>query len=140
MEPDKVSWGEGPWQSEPDEDRWEDEATGLPCQILRQPVLGHLCGYVGVPKGHPQHGTGGHNLRCHGGVTFYGTHDHSGFWWFGFDCGHGVRDYSPGLTILNEHLRNCLAGPENYRTMEYVKEQCTSLALQLFIGEAQGAA
>lgn len=52
---DKTGWGDGPWQSEPDKLQWQDEATGLPCLIVRGPV-GALCGYVGVPTEHPAHG------------------------------------------------------------------------------------
>lgn len=49
---DKSDWPLGPWQAEPDKLQWTDEATGLPCLIKRGPV-GALCGYVGVPEGHP---------------------------------------------------------------------------------------
>jgi hypothetical protein len=49
---DKTGWGDGPWQSEPDKKQWQDEATGLPCMILRGPS-GSWCGYVGVHPYHP---------------------------------------------------------------------------------------
>jgi hypothetical protein len=49
---DKSDWGEGPWQDEPDKRQWQDEATGLPCLVVRNRG-GALCGYVGVPAGHP---------------------------------------------------------------------------------------
>lgn len=52
---DKSEWGPGPWQDEPDKRQWQDEATGLPCLIVRGPV-GALCGYVGVPPDHPAYG------------------------------------------------------------------------------------
>lgn len=52
---DKSSWGDGPWQSEPDKKQWRDEATGLPCLIVRGPS-GALCGYVGIAEGHPYFG------------------------------------------------------------------------------------
>lgn len=52
---DKGEWGPGPWQDEPDKVQWIDEATGLDCLIHRGPS-GSLCGYVGVPEGHPLHG------------------------------------------------------------------------------------
>jgi hypothetical protein len=38
------------WDNEPD--RVEFESLGLPCLIVRNP-FGALCGYVGVPEGHP---------------------------------------------------------------------------------------
>lgn len=52
---DKSAWGPGPWQDEPDKRQWQDEATGLPCLIVRNPA-GALCGYVGVSKEHPAFG------------------------------------------------------------------------------------
>ena len=68
---DKSSWGDGPWQSEPDKIQWLDEATGLPCLIVRGPV-GALCGYVGVPEGHPhfEQKYDDVDVRVHGGLTF----------------------------------------------------------------------
>jgi len=54
---DKSTWGEGPWQREPDKRQWKDKATGLPCLIVRGPA-GALCGYVGVAPDHPLHGKG----------------------------------------------------------------------------------
>lgn len=52
---DKAGWGDGLWQNEPDKMQWQDEATGLPCLIVRGPV-GALCGYVGVDERHPAFG------------------------------------------------------------------------------------
>lgn len=52
---DKADWGRGAWQGEPDKRQWTDEATGLPCLIVRGP-MGALCGYVGVSTDHPAHG------------------------------------------------------------------------------------
>ncbi len=49
---DKSEWGDGPWQNEPDKMQWVDEATGLPCLIVRN-RSGALCGYAGVPNTHP---------------------------------------------------------------------------------------
>ena len=53
---DKTTWGSGPWSDEPDKRQWIDQATGLPCLIVRVDGMGHLCGYVGVPPSHPAHG------------------------------------------------------------------------------------
>lgn len=85
---DKSAWGPGLWQDESDKMQWIDEATGLDCLIVRGPV-GALCGYVGVPEGHPFFGIEysgcAHQPRCeeswcshtpesvievHGGLTF----------------------------------------------------------------------
>lgn len=53
---DKTAWPTGLWTNEPDRKQWQDEATGLPCLIVRTAHGGNLCGYVGVPKSHPLHG------------------------------------------------------------------------------------
>lgn len=85
---DKSTWGHGPWQGEPDKLQWIDEATGLDCLIVRGPS-GALCGYVGVPEGHPYFGVEYHGctitpacgedycghrperaIEVHGGLTF----------------------------------------------------------------------
>lgn len=91
---DKSEWPmRGQWDSEPDKLQWPDEATGLPCLIVRGPV-GALCGYVGVSEGHPlfgkdysacvwpdrheEHEKDGYHYSCtpsaalsvHGGITF----------------------------------------------------------------------
>lgn len=52
---DKSTWGDGPWQREPDKAQWQDEVTGLPCLAVRGP-FGSWCGYVGVVPTHPAHG------------------------------------------------------------------------------------
>jgi hypothetical protein len=85
---DKSTWPVGPWNAEPDKVQWVDEATGLDCLIVRNNG-GALCGYVGVPEGHPWHGvdysgctqkppcgeswcehTPGSAVEVHGGLTF----------------------------------------------------------------------
>lgn len=90
---DKSKWGPGPWQQEPDKVQWQDDATGLPCLMVRNHG-GAWCGYVGVAEGHPlfakeygacvwpekheAHETDGYHYNCspqahleaHGGITF----------------------------------------------------------------------
>lgn len=127
----KVKLPVGPWSTEPDEKQWVDAATGLHCFIRRHDGLGHLCGYVGVPPGHPAFGcdTDKLTLIVHGGVTHADTINRSpmpDLWWIGFDCAH-MSDMSPGLN-------NPLTGykPKGvYRDMEYVTRECTELAAQL---------
>lgn len=74
---DKTAWGPGPWTGEPDYAVWRDAATGYPCLIVRSSLCGSLCGYVGVPPGHPAHGLDDDadllgDVRVHGGLTFAG--------------------------------------------------------------------
>jgi hypothetical protein len=149
---DKSGWGDGPWHNEPDKIQWQDPATGLPCLLTRHPELGHLCGYVGVPEGHPLYGKDWQqddvSLYAHGGVNFsrfcepdaeetgichipeLGEPDN--VWWFGFDCAHS-GDLSP---VMEVHYRT-LGLPRYpipqkvYRDLEYVKQWITFLATQL---------
>lgn len=70
---DKSEWGPGEWQDEPDKKQWRDEATGLPCLIVRN-GSGALCGYVGVPRNHVYYGSDYDkvDVEVHGGLTFAG--------------------------------------------------------------------
>ena len=70
---DKRGWGDGPWLSEPDKVQFKDPDTGLDCLIVRN-RFGALCGYVGVPAGHPAHGKDYDDVdvSVHGGLTFSG--------------------------------------------------------------------
>lgn len=138
---DKAGWPHGPWNNEPDKIQWQDEATGLPCLIVRGPS-GALCGYVGVPEGHPLHGRDYDDvdIDVHGGLSFAsacqadtpedhgvchrpspGEPDH--VWWLGFDCAH-AGDFCP------RHDRLRFQGDE-YRDVAYVRQECQSLARQL---------
>lgn len=145
---DKSEWLDGPWKHEPDKIQWKDEATGLPCLIVRGP-RGALCGYVGVAEGHPfykkDYDTDGVDVDVHGGLTFAnmcadaddeskhichvpgpGEPDH--VWWLGFDCAH-AGDLSPGYDHrLPSHLRSDY---ETYKDVDYVRREVTQLAAQL---------
>lgn len=127
----------GPWDNEPDKAQWPDPATGLPCLAVRYPGRGYWCGYVGVAEGHPYFRDRVENLPGHGEVNYYrfcveddkehgvchipsdGEPDR--VWWFGFDCGHSY-DVCPGES------RPFFDGESEYRTLDYVKEQCAELA------------
>lgn len=145
---DKSAWADGPWMREPDKRQWSDEATGLPCLIVRGPS-GALCGYVGVSKGHPAHGKGYDDVEAdvHGGLTFADSCGHGDdpaqgichipgpgepddVWWLGFDCAH-YGDLSPAYDRPGR-------GGE-YRTLPYVASECASLASQLALSRTQSA-
>jgi hypothetical protein len=131
---DKESWGDGPWIDEPDRMVWFDEDTGYPCAIVRGPG-GHLCGYVGVPPGHPAYRAGYDDVPVdvHGGLTYgrEGSEDVPGSdvetdaYWFGFDCAH-LDDMAPAY-------RKAMPGmwQGTYRNLSYVKSEVRSLAAQL---------
>ena len=74
----REGWGTGPWDAEKDKYQFADEASGLPCLLVRGP-LGAWCGYVGVPAAHPLHGVHYDSVYelckwddVHGGLTFSG--------------------------------------------------------------------
>ena len=144
---DKAGWGAGPWLAEPDKRQWQDEATGLPCLIVRGPS-GALCGYVGVQKGHAAHGADydAVEVDVHGGLTYAGVCQHGDdpargvchipgagepddVWWFGFDCAHAF-DLSPAYAHY-ERPPSPWSKPDEYRDVDYVTEQVTQLAAQL---------
>lgn len=155
---DKAGWGAGPWHSEPDKRQWADEATGLPCLIVRGPH-GALCGYVGVPESHPwfglsySHYDGGAPQQCdayegspenvitvHGGLTFSdfcadGEPEH------GIchrpDEGEPDRVWWFGFDCAHsgdyspKYDREFGWAGDVYRDQAYVEAECASLAQQL---------
>jgi hypothetical protein len=141
---DKSTWGEGPWQSEPD--RVDFRHAGLPCLALRHPRQGHWCGYAAVPPGHPAHGKDRNcvEVEVHGGLSYEGLCDGlichvpapgepDDVWWLGFDFGHAwdilpgqeARGRSYGMPPIRSVMR------ETYRDLAYVRAQVESLAEQL---------
>ena len=139
---------ERPWEHEPDREEWVHELTGYKCTVWRHPTLGHLCGYVAIPKGHRVWGKGYDDVdvEVHGGLTYADEDKETGEWVFGFDCSHG-GDFSPKLlanimrfsshedleTMLELKLRT-----EEYRTFEWVKGQVRSLSKQLKLLDMKG--
>lgn len=148
----KTHLPKGPWQHEPDRISWE--YLGFPCLINRNPHTGHLCGYVGVPKGHPLHGKSYDDVpyeqvSVHGGLTYtegcqgdpekdicHVAEDGDHVWWLGFDCAHN-GDIVPAMKMLYEpggplaHRSRDDHG-EVYRDEDYVRAEVESLAKQLF--------
>lgn len=129
-----------PWLREPNYLRWIDPATGYRCVIARS-ALGHLCGYVRVPRGHPLHGAAllAHTvarLQVHGGVTSAGRLRGRRFkrgYWLGFDCGH-YYDVVPVMEKTFPMASTLFAKfyPRRaYRTVQYVRTECAELAEQI---------
>lgn len=120
---DKSTWGEGPWQHEPDRIEWR--VGGLVALMRRNSRHGMWCGYVGVPAGHPWHGKKYHEIDAdvHGGLNYAdecmvarpgedprelichvpqaGESDDA--WWLGFDC-HHMNDLAPGFAAHEREL------------------------------------
>lgn len=147
---DKAGWGDGPWQDEPDKIQWIDEETNLDCLIHRGP-MGNLCGYVGVPPGHPAHGKSydGIDVDVHGGLTYSefcqeGDDEAAGVchiplpgrpvkvWWLGFDCGHAF-DVMPAMDARQRvaGLPPLRFGNETYKSVAFVRAEIRRLARQL---------
>jgi hypothetical protein len=133
---DRSTWGAGPWDGEPD--RVDFHAAGYACLLHRAGRLGHWCGYVAVPPGHPLHGVGYDaaearaDLRVHGGLTYadkcQGTICHvpvpgesDDVWWLGFDCAH-AGDHVPNRPPFDGDV---------YRDVAYVRRETEMLALQI---------
>lgn len=147
---DKSDWGDGPWQNEPDKRQWRDEATGLPCLIVRN--WGAWCGYVGVSRGHPLYGASydddrAEDIDVHGGLTFAGpcrpgneTHaichkvepgEDDDVWWLGFDCNQ-CGDFDPDMARgRGRGLFRTPCEDETYRDIAYVTKEVQKLAAQL---------
>lgn len=136
---------EGPWMGEPDKVQWIDPDTGYDCLIVRN-HLGALCGYVGLPPGHPDYAKDydAVDVSVHGGLTFAGYCDPSEsdetichrpaegrpekVFWLGFDCGH-FMDLQPGLFGIGG------LGNETYKDIGYVANEVEILAGQLKLAE-----
>jgi hypothetical protein len=137
---------ERPWEHEPDNEEWVHDLTGYKCTVWRHPTLGHLCGYVVIPKGHRVWGKGYDDVDVdvHGGLTYADEDKETGEWVFGFDCSHG-GDLSPSLLAtlmkyaeLDGESIEFKLRTEKYRTFEWVKGQVKSLARQLKLLDMKG--
>lgn len=67
-------------------------------------------------------------FNVHGGLTYSGGRHYpiknkNHLWWFGFDCGHNGDGYLEG------NMSSFFTGP--IRSVEYVMQECESLAEQL---------
>jgi hypothetical protein len=145
-EADRSRYQPGPWDNEPDKAQWTDPATGYPCLIVRHHNLGNLCGYVGVPNGHPYYGQHYDNVpdvSVHGGLTFANKCQQTApvchiveegedddVWWFGFDCAH-CWDLCPGTRGLLAEAGFPPNERDVYRDWNYVHNEVTELARQL---------
>lgn len=150
--PERHPVGPGPWESEPDKAQWIDEPTDLDCLAVRN-MSGAWCGYVGVPPGHPWYDQDYYDVpvTVHGGLT-YGARccedepepaichvpapgRPADVYWLGFDCNHS-EDLAPTVEAsMAAWCESTGRGPwrsyGTYRTLDYVWDQCRSLAAQI---------
>jgi hypothetical protein len=147
---DRSKWGPGPWDGEPD--RVEFKTAAGFTALIQRVQRGHLCGYVAVPHTHPFYASGDdrlkYKLEVHGDVTYakacagHVCHvpapgESDDVWWIGFDANH--RDDSsplggdPGFFGFLDDDGDDFAskGPDDYRTVEYMRAECEKLAEQL---------
>ena len=114
-------------------------------------IFQHYCGYVGVTPDHPWFKVEDlypllpdADIHVHGGVTYHGNlrqieDKPLGYWWFGFDCGHGGDRliYTP---YARKHgLALPLHKGDVFRDANYVSQQCEDLATQLTATYGDGA-
>lgn len=149
---DKSTWGDGPWQAEPDHVDWRDTETNYPC-IAHRNEAGAWCGYVGLPPGHPARSGNNYDnvdneVEVHGGITYgakcFGVICHvpepgesDDVFWYGFDCNHYL-DRAPGSEAFFRkigHQRRA-DDPAVYRDLAYVQAECGKLARQFKAMEA----
>lgn len=98
--------------------------------IVKHDTLGHLCGYIGIPEGHPLHGKHYDDEavphEVHGGWTY--SEDHAPFveadgrWYFGFDCAH-LGDYVPGASFSDPDNSE-----DTYRDESFVERELRQAA------------
>ena len=143
-----------PWCDEPDKAQWVDETTDLDCLAVRN-HMGAWCGYVGIPPGHPWYDRNPYDIdvEVHGDLT-YGSRCReddpepaichvpapgrpADVYWVGFDCAHGW-DHIPRMEadLISSGVTDnrFIVALENYRTFDYVVDQCTRLADQVRLG------
>lgn len=126
---------EKPWTTEPNMVKWVDQTTGLTCLILRAAEMGHLCGYVRIPRHHTlylgkRRSKAEQRIQTHGGITFTGEmHRQSGGKrrgrWIGFDCAH-AWDLVPELLQYRG-----ISAENTYRDIVYVTAQVECMARQV---------
>jgi len=140
---DKSKWPRrGDWNDEPDRIEWRYGGTPrFPLLIVRGPS-GALCGYVGVPPGHPHHGVKWDKIEsdlsgAHCGLTYSSPCAEGGHichvarkgeaddvWWLGFDCAHS-GDICPSYDDARHEQF------ASYKTVTYVRRRVEQLAEQL---------
>lgn len=140
---DRSRWPDGPWSDEPDRIEWYDRATGYPCLMLRNVHLGHWCGYVGLPPGHPWYDVTLDELPdeayAHSDLTFAGrcmsdarpmrervchtprAGEPDAVYWIGFDC----ANHQQLVPALSDRL---YTRDDVYVTADEVAAVCTCLA------------
>ena len=128
----------GVWDSDIDlhpESEYVFESNGYECKIKRNLINWTYCGYIKLPKTHPDYNKKYSDLEdiinVHGNLTF--TEDGM----FGFDCYHILKgDISPMDKTMDskygkfKSLSTLLYREEHYWTYEEVKDEVESMTEQ----------
>lgn len=148
---DKSTWGDGPWQDEPDKISWHDEKTGFAC-LLKRNRMGCYCGYIGLTPDHPLYGVDYSDIDVdvHGGLT-YSDYCEDGpeetsichvpkpgepddLFWIGFDTCH-ITDRLPAFEARHKDLfgdeSTFVVEWATYKTLAYCRAEVEYLAAQL---------
>jgi hypothetical protein len=135
----------GEWDADLDahpESEYAFTHSGYTCKIVRNPMNFTYCGYVDLPRGHPDYHKRYSDIEddivVHGGLTYDNKRGR-----FGFDCHHVTGgDVSPVDAIMynsfkDSHMaslfnpkRLSLSGRTHYWTYEEVVAQIKSMAEQ----------
>ena len=118
---------------------------GMQYAIVQHMEMGHLCGYIRLPRSHPLYAIvtakrwnkrafkkytrypqgydhrAVYSLDVHGGITFAGRRPFARGIWIGFDCAH-LDDHVPGYPGIF---------PGTFKDANYVHAQLRHLASQL---------
>ncbi|TAA11265.1 hypothetical protein EA658_16510 [Pseudoxanthomonas winnipegensis] len=123
--------------------------AGLRAVVYFVDDMGHRCGYVAVPEGHPLFGVGYDEakpaqldedgdgyFKVHGGLTYAAGNgeypvEAAGVWWFGYDCAHAWDAPAPGSRREAVDMRFGFGSERTHRTLDYCIAECESLASQL---------
>jgi hypothetical protein len=106
------------------------------CIVRKDSHLGHLCGYIVIPKEHPFYGMYRDHipLAVHGGIT-YANHEDDDYV-IGFDCAH-AEDLVPGI-VRDLELAGYVTGvmrrfpfPATYKDLSYVKGEISHMIRQV---------
>jgi hypothetical protein len=105
---------------------WVDPETDVVCEIRKNPVFGHLLGYILVPPSHSwfrREELG--DIQVHGGVTWKRKEVHKGQYVVrvGFDCAH-YGDLMPHFPYPYN------ATGSVYRDEKFVEEEIRNMLLQ----------
>ena len=131
------------------------EYKGFPCVVLFQ-SMGFRCGYVGLPKDNQYYRKEYDDIpvNCHCGLTYSSStlfhQEDKNTWWIGFDCGHAcdgfdidkLKEYyaedDEVMKMINYmHSYHTMMNENyDYRTLDYVKEECKKIVDQLIVGGA----